>query len=251
MEEYRLLATLGTHRRRVDRALRVIDRALAASSNPYVAWSGGKDSTAMLHLVQQRRPCIPVLCVQTDIELPDHAAFVPEAARTLHANLTIIRPDVSAWETVKTLGGPFGQVNRASSKLDRLCFFDPIARVVKERGFDLVFLGLRAAESRARAMNRYTHGLLYANKGCGLLTCTPLGDWSGDDVFAYLVSRGLPVSPVYAKTMFHPQPERVREGWWVPGESAAAHGGLVWLKHYYPDLFARLAREFPEVAANV
>jgi phosphoadenosine phosphosulfate reductase len=235
----------------VDKALGVIDTALAQCCNPYVAWSGGKDSTALLHLVQQRRPDIPAVCVQTDIELPDNLEIVERATRELRANLILVQPEVSAWQLVRRYGGPFGQVNVATSMLDRLCFFAPITQVVEERGFDAVFLGLRAEESRARLMNRRKRGLVYANKGRGLLTATPLGDWSGVDVFAYLVSRNLPISSVYSKTKFHPEPERVREGWWLPGDFMASRGIVIWLRYYYPDLYDRLAREFPEVAAHV
>ena len=80
---------------------------------------------------------------------------------------------------------------------------------------------------------------------------TPLGDWTGRDVFAYLVSRELPVNQVYNKTKFHPEPERVREGWWLPGDFMASQGGVVWLKYYYPEKYQELAERFPEVAGCV
>src|SRR5690606_13832135 len=61
---------------------------------------------------------------------------------------------------------------------------------------DLVFLGLRAEESRGRAMNRATRGTLY-RKANGQVVCQPLADWRGLDVYAYLFARGIDVLPVY------------------------------------------------------
>lgn len=160
-------------------------------------------------------------------------------------------PEVSPWDILKKHGGPFGQVNVASSELDRKCFYEPITKVVKEQDFDGVFVGIRSGESRARLMNRKIKGLSYYNKGHGIRIFTPLGDWTGEDIFAYLVSRDLPINQVYNKTKFHPNPSRIREGWWVPGETSAQLGGVVWLKYYYPDLYRKLVEMFPEVASMV
>lgn len=249
IETYRLLAGLPGHRRRVERALEFVGAMLSQCRNPYVAWSGGKDSTVLLHLCMRVRPSIPAVCCQTDIDLPDNIEFVPRAAAEMGINLTVIRPRVSAWEVLVETGGPFGQVNVATSRLDRECFFEPIMALVRERGYDLVFLGLRGEESRARLLNRRVRGLSYRNQTHDITTATPIADWSGRDVMAYLVGNDIPINPVYSKTKFHPEPERVREGWWVPGEKGAAHGGVLWLRYYYPELYQRLAREWPEVAS--
>lgn len=250
IETYRLLAGLPGHRRRVERALDFIAETLAVCRNPYVAWSGGKDSTTLLHLCMRLRPDIPAVCCQTDIELPDNVEFVSRAAAAMGANLTLIRPQVSAWQVLRECGGPFGQVNIATSRLDRECFFEPLMKYVRERGHDLAFLGLRGEESRGRLLNRRARGLRYQNRARSITIATPLADWSGRDIMAYLTSNGIPINPVYSKTRFHPEPERIREGWWVPGEQAAARGAVVWLRHYYPELYRRLAQEWPEVASH-
>jgi len=250
LETYRLLARLPGHRRKIERALEFIAATLDSCRKPYVGWSSGKDSTVVLHLCQQLRPDIPALCCQTDIDLPDNEWFVPEIVRRLRINFTSVRPKVSAWQILRECGGPFGQVNVATSRLDRECFYEPMAEVVRERGYDLTFLGLRAEEAKGRRMNRRLRGLRYFNRTHGIEIAQPIADWSGRDVMAYLVANDIPINPVYAKTRFRPEPERVREGWWIPGEQQATQGGIVWLRYYYPQLYQRLAVEWPEVAAN-
>lgn len=249
-EEYRLHAKLNCYTRRMDKTRAFIEDCLVQCQNPYVAWSGGKDSTAMLHLVMEQWPDIPALCVQSELDYPDNIEIVQRATRELSVNLILVHPEVSPWEILKKHGGPFGQVNVASSELDKKCFYEPINKAVAEHGFDAAFIGLRAQESRARMMNRKLRGLSYSHKA-GMRIFTPLGDWTGRDVFAYLMTWNLPINEVYSKTKFHPETERIREGWWLPGDFSAAQGGVVWLKYYYPDKYRELQEHFPEVAREV
>jgi phosphoadenosine phosphosulfate reductase len=62
------------------------------------------------------------------------------------------------------------------------------AEVVTERWVS----GVRAAESRARAVSAAVHGAATDR------TCRPILRWSASDVFAFLHGADLPVHPVYA-----------------------------------------------------
>ena len=61
------------------------------------------------------------------------------------------------------------------------------------------------------------------------------------------VERGLPWSPIYERTHLHPDPERIREGWWTTGENAHRHGMGAWLRYHYPDLWRRAVEQWPEM----
>lgn len=235
-------------RRRVKLALERIEAALAEESSSYISWSGGKDSTVLLDLVHRVNPSVPVLHVRSDIEYPDCEAFVDQFIADRELNAVIVRGP-SAWQVLVEEGGPFGQVNVATSRIDRECFFEPIASEVRSRGFGQVFLGLRAEESRARMMNVLAHGVRYYHKSRGLWTCLPLSSWTGKDVFAYHVERRLPWSPIYERTYLHPDPERIREGWWTTGEVAHAHGMNAWLRYHYPELWRRAVDQWPQFGA--
>lgn len=81
---------------------------------------------------------------------------------------------------------------------------------------------------------------------------TPLADWRGIDVYAYAVSRGIELLPMYrcVGLMHDEDPWNIRKSWWVPG-SHARWGGIAWLRRYYPSLYARLCRMLPDASRHV
>lgn len=248
---YMLHARTRAFQDRVARTQNVVKRFIRDYPEVYVSWSGGKDSSVVLDLATNVRADIPVLCVQTDIEYPDNLEIV-EKYRKMWPDMTLIlvHPETSAWEYLTRSADVFREVNVASSKLDRLFFYEPIQKEVEAQGYNAYFLGLRKEESRARLLGLTFHGMVY-EKQDGMTVCCPLSNWSGRDVMGYLVSRDLPISSIYEKTRFHPEPERVREGWWIPGAQAVALGGMVWLRYYYPDYYRRLIAVRPELSHYV
>ena len=96
-------------------------------------------------------------------------------------------------------------------------------------------------------MNRALRGPTY-RKQSGQWACSPIVDWGGIDVMAYLAAREIEPLPVYRCIAFahDREPWRVRKSWWLPG-AATSKGGMAWLRHYWPSLYAQ-ARELVEGA---
>ena len=67
----------------------------------YVSFSGGKDSTALLHLVRDMYPDVPAVFVDTGLEYPEIRQFVKR-----YENVTIIRPKMPFHEVIKKHGYP-------------------------------------------------------------------------------------------------------------------------------------------------
>lgn len=67
----------------------------------YVSFSGGKDSTVLLHLARQLYPDIEAVFVDTGLEYPEIRQFV----KTFD-NVTILRPTMRFDEVIKTYGYP-------------------------------------------------------------------------------------------------------------------------------------------------
>ena len=67
----------------------------------YVAFSGGKDSTVLLHIVRQMYPDIEAVFVNTGLEYPEIQSFV----KTFE-NVTILRPKMRFDEVIKKYGYP-------------------------------------------------------------------------------------------------------------------------------------------------
>ena len=71
----------------------------------YIAWSGGKDSTVVRHLVRQEYPNIPSVFSNTGLEYPEIQQFV-KAAQKRGEPVEICRPKMRFDEVIKKHGYP-------------------------------------------------------------------------------------------------------------------------------------------------
>lgn len=67
----------------------------------YVSFSGGKDSTVLLHLVREIFPDVEAVYVDTGLEYPEIKQFVKS-----HDNVTILRPEMSFRQVLDKYGYP-------------------------------------------------------------------------------------------------------------------------------------------------
>lgn len=108
-----------------------IEMALDALERPSVAFSAGKDSTVLLHLVRQFRPDVITIYGNTTIEFPECIKFAHWLRDEWHLNYYEARPDVTFWWVVREYGWPlmgktFG-VGGVAHKSSREQFFDDLA----------------------------------------------------------------------------------------------------------------------------
>jgi phosphoadenosine phosphosulfate reductase len=245
--EYRLWAGLPAFRRRVAQAESVIDAALADGTRLYVAWSGGKDSTVLLHLVRKRHPDVPVLFIDSGAEFPDTLAFITEVERAWRLNLTIMEPAMSLLE-LYAWAGWWGSSDAPrglrAGEITRILIRDPAARMRVEAGCEGAFLGLRAEESYARRLNARTRSPLYRTKE-GIAHCTPLVWWTARDVWAYIVAYDVPWNPVYDKAWPGGR-EAIRVGAYAGSTiSTLRNARWAFVQRHYPALWHTFCARFP------
>ena len=91
---------------KIDHALGVIDQFISRMDGKvYLAFSGGKDSTVLMHLCEIIKKDILCVFVNTGCEYPDIARFVNEMKDEGH-NIKIIRPKVTPRKVWEQYGFP-------------------------------------------------------------------------------------------------------------------------------------------------
>lgn len=232
---------LDSYRRKVDKSIAITKEAIGMGISWYVAWSGGKDSTVLAHLVNEQVPGIPVWSEKDDCDFPGELDYVLEVAKKYNFNLALTQPESSLWDMLDSYD-IFEDLHSRGTRFSDSFFYSAVEEQMQK--YDGCFLGLRTEESKSRLWNYKKHGYIYKKKD-GKYICTPLANWKAIDVFTYLIANDIPVLDVYKKTKFS-SPEQIRKAWVLPSKQAK-DGYCVWLRYYYPELYNKLARRFPKI----
>lgn len=240
---FSLRAKLPVFKKRLARAEDCIKKFQDMGGRWYVACSGGKDSVVLAHLVNTIAPGTLVWSEKDDMDYPGEREYLAGISAKYGWSLEIASPSVSLWDVIGTFDTCEDLHSRGTSFSDQF-FYSLVAE--QESKYDGAYLGLRTQESRGRFINYAVRSDIYQRKN-GKHTCTPLATWEAEDVFAYLVSREIPIFDVYFKTLFvGGDPCKIRKSWILPS-GRAAQGQALFLKHYYPEIFDRLRKICPEV----
>jgi 3'-phosphoadenosine 5'-phosphosulfate sulfotransferase (PAPS reductase)/FAD synthetase len=218
---------------RLDRARAIIRDAMALNFLPYVAFSGGKDSTAVMALVREQYLTVPAVWSDDEWYLPETDEYM---ARIKATGIDLRHIRTNAWHTdwLQVAGDWSG-----------------IPQYAARQGWALCFLGLRQEESAKRRVHLRKYGPLFFAASDDFWHGNPVHDWSWRDVWAYIVSQGLDYNRAYdvLESLGVP-PEHQRIGP-LAVERALGYGQLTILKRGWPDLFNRFAAAHPEARAYV
>lgn len=101
IEELRKLQNLSLERKVLITQTRIIEWYQKFDGQVYIAFSGGKDSTVLLHIAREIYPDIPAIFVDTGLEYPEIRQFVK-----IFDNVTILRPKMRFDEVIRKYGYP-------------------------------------------------------------------------------------------------------------------------------------------------
>lgn len=82
--------------RKIETAKDIIRQALEVSQKPVIAFSGGKDSLVLLHLVLEQCPEIAVIYGDTGVEFPECRSYTFDLAKKWGFDLHIAKPEKTA-----------------------------------------------------------------------------------------------------------------------------------------------------------
>ena len=180
---FQLHAELDDYRARIDEANGIITEALNRSNKPYIAYSGGKDSLVMLHMVLQ---------AYHDV-LVEHFYFGKHYfPGWLEAEVLDIAGKIGA-KNIRIDTSPKYASGRQPNNIYFPAMFGRIQPELISKGYDLAFIGLRKEESGKRKRKAYDP-FRWNGK---MLECYPLMDLTARDIWAYIVSNNLPYCSHY------------------------------------------------------
>jgi phosphoadenosine phosphosulfate reductase len=177
---------------KIDNARRVIRDVFGEHSGvACVTCSFQTECMALVDLVIERQPNIPVLFLDTGYHFPETYAYRDEMTERMHLNLVNLAAKMSVAEQESR----FGILNQTAP--DSCCGIrkvEPLFRGLSDYG--VWFTALRREQSPTRA-NLQPVDRFKLPTGHQLLKVSPLADWTNSDVWAYLKRRGIPVLPLY------------------------------------------------------
>jgi phosphoadenosine phosphosulfate reductase len=238
-----------TYKKAIYNAKRNIEQMATICPNAYIAYSGGKDSTVMLHLASSMIPGMSAMSVKDDMDFPGEEEYVRSTAKKYNVPLDVIKPTFSCqqWlsENAKNLTVD-GDMHSRQAKFSDEAFYQLIEKYRQEKLSPGVYLGLRKKESHGRLMNRVKHGAIYLKQN-GETVCQPICDLTGQDLYAYIFENNIELLPLYQCVRLATRPDLIRKSWWIVNYSKM--GGFLWLKTYYPSLYDKLKMMFVEARA--
>jgi len=171
--------------------------------NCYVAWSGGKDSTIVLHLTRLVYPQILVIFNDTKIEYPETYSFIKSISKTWNLNITRTHYwKKTFWDCLKEYGVPKRKVRHKGDARANCCYYlkeVPTIHEIKKRKLKCCFEGSLATESHNRMLWAEKKGSCSFNKKFNIQRVKPIIWWTESEVWQFIRTNNIPYNSLYDK----------------------------------------------------
>lgn len=204
----------------------------------YVSFSGGKDSTVLLHLVREEYPNIEAVFVNTGLEYPEIQKFVKS-----FENVTILRPKMSFVEVIRKYGYPI--VSKSVAHNVSIARNSPNGKIVQNvfnptkkgkfamhKWLPLAGVDFKISENCCAVMKKSPvksiskkpilatmtdesamREAIWLENGCNAFELkrphsAPMSFWTEQDVLHYISQNNIPIASVYGEVI----PDTVNDG---------------------------------------
>jgi phosphoadenosine phosphosulfate reductase len=188
-----------------------------------VASSFQASGLVILHMLQDIRPDLPVLFLNTGFHFPETIAFRDRLVETWDLKLVEIKGEHGSPEKQADLHG--GELFKRDP--DKCCFINKVAPLQKAlEEYDAWMSGLRRDQSPLRAQTPVVEAQMLPS-GNEVMKIHPLASWTREDVNGYISMHKIPTHPLleqgFASIGCQPCTRRVTNG---EGERAGRWDGF-------------------------
>jgi phosphoadenosine phosphosulfate reductase len=162
----------------------VVARVLADATLPCITSSFQAECVVLTHMIQEVRPDIPVLFLDTFHHFPQTLAYRDEMTKRYGLNLVTLRanePRVGLWQ----------ESTEACCKRHKV---DPLFSALD--GYDTWFTALRRDQSASRANLQQVEPFKLPS-GKDVHRIAPIAAWTARDVWKYAKDHDIPLLPLY------------------------------------------------------
>lgn len=175
---------------KISKSKKIIRKTLKKyGDNCGIAWTGGKDSMTMLHLVKEvAGENLPsVMFIDHGLHFKETYEFVNKIKKKWGLKLIIASDKKTAQALERTKN------KKRRRELARIFKIKSIANTAKERGWKALFVGIRWDEHPARSKEKYF------SKRKDHTRIHPILHFTERDIWAYIRKNNLPYNPLYDK----------------------------------------------------
>ena len=209
---------MQTIEEKTEQAQRLIHDILSQKGPSCVTSSFQTECVALVHMILEQKPEIPVLFLDTGYHFPETYAYRDEMVERFGLNLVNLLPRM----TVSEQESKFGILYESAP--DRCCGLRKVEPLFDAlESYSAWFTALRRDQSPTRAGLKEVDDFRLPS-GKVLTKVSPLAAWTNRDVWAYAKANRIPVLPLYDHgytsvgcqpcTQPPPDPDNPRSGRW-------------------------------------
>ncbi len=169
----------------------LIRSVLEGEGRPCFTCSFQAEDVAVLHMLRQVRPDIPVLFLETGYHFPETYAYRDRLTKDWGLNLVNVMPALSVEAHEAENGKLYATEPDRCCKLRKV---EPLFKALAE--YDIWFTGLRREQSPTRANLQQVENHKLPN-GKALIKVSPLAFWSWKEVCSYMAVNEIEYLPLY------------------------------------------------------
>ncbi|KAB2638112.1 MAG: phosphoadenylyl-sulfate reductase [Verrucomicrobia bacterium] len=152
--------------------------------------SFGIQAAAMLHLIAEHAPKVPVVFIDTGFLFPETYRYAEQLSARLDLDLRIYQPNMTSARLEALWGELWHDGKAGADKYALLTKIEPLNRALRELGADVWLSGLRRSQSTTRAARPF------AEQQKKTLKVYPILDWADAQMAQYFHEHELPAHPL-------------------------------------------------------